>query len=377
MKINSKLYCLALTSIFAACGQKNGLDRKDDKGQTQENSPDDPEDPTAADLAADAETSGEIVTAQVDEAISIATDSAENSPNLSLALAADNTPVDDGDNEASDPSISLTRTRKCVTSETDGTATVTISTAFSGDLNGESGRWTWTHNWKRYITETRIWSKSGERIGCTADERFAAVPVKDMTGVNLKVSLEGSHSSQSTRSNATRGISQNRSLSNSVIGTREFNIDSVDRDASENYLINKTVITKVDRIFKSKRFNGDTKNFAISVATKDDAPLKVTVEREGQKLGWLSRTIKSGTIITSLKNGGSVEASFKDVRYENRQAKLVCDAVSGEISGVLRDAEGNQTSTFTIDFGDDERTITFSDGKSTDYEGGDCELSGE
>jgi hypothetical protein len=387
MKITSKLNLIAFTGILAACGlQNNATDKKDKTGSTgngqNQQDPDsstDGDNVTSAELAVDSDTTADIITAQVDEAISAAADSAESGsgsasgPALTEVVAE----LKDGENEASDPGVKLKRTRTCVASDVDGTAVVTIASKFSGSTSEEIGRWSFSHAWNRDTTETRTWSKEGDKIGCSADARFAAVPLKDMAGVNLKVALEGSRTNDSTRTAKIRGTSATRSMSVTIKGAREFNVDSVSRGSEEEYLINKTVTSSVQRAFKLKRFNGDEKNFSISVATLAGAPLKITVERDSLKLGWVSRTLNSGTISTSLKGGGTVEASFENVRYEKRAAKLVCDAVSGQISGVVRDADGKEISTYKIVFGEGDRTISFSDGKSVDYLGSDCDLSGE
>ncbi len=359
------LVALILSLLVFSCGKAEEDDAEKDKSQATETNAETSLE-SAENLKDDDDTLAEVITAQIDEAISLAADDAQGSEGASLAQ-------EDDSNEG----ITIGIKRGCEASEDGKGAVVTIERNFAGGpITGSILSWDWSFTWKRQTKLVRTWTKSDSTIECL-NTSFAKVPILNMEGVNLAVEFSGTRERKTLRSNETKGIKdQERSFSFTIKegeGSRSFNIDSITQE-SDHYIIAKTVTSDVTRNHTVKRFNGTSQEYSINVKSLENTPLKIEVKRDSD-LNWVSRTIRSGTFQSDLKDGGYVQAVFEDVVYNKRGIFKVCRAESGKVSGTVFDKDGNEVSTFVVNFDSNGKEIIVNENIKIEYNPEGCSLS--
>ncbi len=362
MKLTPKLQIALFVGLISSCGRQAAEDKQQQQNEASKEIPG--QTVSAADLVQDSEVSGDIISSQVDDAISALSDQDEQPESLSLALAA----VLTGERKL------ISRTQTCSEDEAAGTATVQISAEHSGENKLEVGNISRSNSWSREFAKTKVWSKDGGAIACNDNGMTADVPLADMSGVSLKVDFKGMRKHSIVRTNKRNNVEISRIVEFSISGSRDMKVDKAELGDDNLYSVEKTIATKVDRQVSITRRDGSAQQLQFGAETSENAPLKILVERDGTSLELKARTVKSGTIVTKFKDGGSLEASFDNVRYENRDSKLICGAVSGVVTGKITDANGTVSSTFEIDFSKDAAVISHSDGSTTELDNSDCEI---
>jgi hypothetical protein len=344
MKPTALASLAALTLIIAACGSAKD-DDKSTKPGNQANA--------AADY--DEQLTGSETTAQVDDAISGAVEEDDQAQASALALAG------------WDGNVEAKRLREC---KVDGDkAVVEIKQSFEKEREAKGKFRSGSLSYKSLSDRTRTWSKDGTQVACADDGKHAAIDLAKIEGMRLDVSVTIERSRTWHVENLKSGKTFDANMTRSMTGTRHVAWTSA-KTEGDVLTLAKTISLSGERKMDATNKGGQQISMERSVKTKDDAPLMVEVQRNATSKAVIQRTLKSGTIVASGKDGGRIETSFADVVYKKADG---CVASSGKISGALFDAGADVARvTFTVDL--DSQTIVYSDGRTVDYSADGCEL---
>lgn len=344
------IYTITLAAaMFAACGTDQKEREKTTGEQTQITKTQDPIDTNA--LVEDEEATGQTVTAQIDDAISSAAEDQETETGAGLLLAG------------TDAKASHDRYRNCT--EAEGKATVEIRSSLERSFNLEGTNRSGSTIVKALIEKKRIWSKEGAEMKCAANKKHAIVPWAAIAGVSAEIEFTHNRSRVASVTNKKKNITQSTSFSFEAKGTRSIVWENVESSENGPVLVQKTIKSNVARELNINTKKGETKSISGTVKTDDNSPLITIVEREKDTLKVLSRTIKSGKLIATGKDGGRIETSFDGVKYTNLNR---CMATEGKISGAVYEKDATEPKvTFQITFTGDSKTIVFSNGKEAEY----------
>jgi hypothetical protein len=309
-------------------------------------------------LAEDEDLAGDTVSAQVDEAIAAAAEEqSEGAAAAGLALTE------------ADKIKRVERYRNCTAA--DDKAVVEIKRAAERSWSFENALRQGSSEIKHLVEITRTWSRDEGEVGCAESGKHAALVRAEMKGVKLEASFKRQRSQLATITNLKKGVTRSRSAKFHAQGTRSITWADVSV-ADGTITLSKTITQQVTRTLEIVNKKGETKTFEQSVATDAAAPLQVVTVRDEAKGALVSRTIVSGKKIATGKDGGRIETSFDNVKYQPGKG---CYAVSGKISGAIYAKDATEASlTFTIDFTTDTKSIAFSNGKDVEYVADGCEF---
>lgn len=346
--------------LAAACSREENKAATPSPTQSQ-NNPVGTNNATSTELVEDEELAGDSIAAQVDEAIAAVADEDINSTTAAGLTLKD---VDKVKKEV--------RYRECV--EENATAKVTIKKSITRSWSFEKLNRQGSSEYTNLTELMRVWSKDGGEVKCAADQKRADLPVEDMKGVALQATFKRQKSRTSSFTNVKKGVTKARSFKLSNEGTRSITWT----DVTENdgvVTLTKTASQNLTRSLELLNKKGEAKLIEQSVATDPAAPLIIKVEKQQATGELISRTIVSGKKLATDKDGGRIETSFENVRYESGSG---CYAVSGLIrGGVFAKDATEPTVTFTIDFSDEGKSIRFSDDKEIEYIADGCEFDSD
>lgn len=186
-------------------------------------------------------------------------------------------------------------------------------------------------------------------------------------------SRQGTVVTQGTLPNGTE-INMNLSRTDTAQGSRE--ITHSDHELSDTgFAFVRTISSQVTRTMSGTRRDpeGDrfaTEEFSITHANSTDPenPLKVRTVWSLSEQKWTSKTVQSGTIIsTNSEEGNRIVSQLSGVEFENGNCIPISGQVQGEVFALDSDDENAQSS-FVILFGQDtESTVSIS------YDGAESE----
>lgn len=308
-----------------------------------------------ADVLEDTDVAGQAVAAQIDDAIGGAAEDQDAVASMNLADVNAN-----GESK---------RFRTCAD---DGlTAIVDIKNSASRTITFEGAMRSGETSFTAYRQKQRIWSRVEGEINCSENKKFAVVPIADMAGVTLDVTFKHERSRNSTLTNKKNDKTVTRSFKAASSGERHISWTSV-IPGVDAVVISKEVKLSSTRKLDVTDKKGVSKSLEGSLATDDGAPLMVDVKRDATTHDVESRTLKSGTLVATGKDGGRIETSFTNVVYEQGKG---CVAASGSIAGKVFDKDATEPKlTFEVTFDGESKTITFSNGSEYDYAPEGCEL---
>lgn len=345
---------IALTlsaALLAACGAAQN-DREKTTGEQTDNTDKTSKDPIDTNtLVEDEEATGQAVTAQVDDAITSAAEDQETETGAGLNLAS------------AEVTSSHERFRNCT--EEGSKAIVDISSSLERTISLEGPNRSGSSSVKAMMEKKRTWSKEGGEIKCAENKKHADVPWTAIAGVTAEVEFTHSRSRVASVTNKKKNITQSTSFSFSATGTRSIVWENVASSDEATILVQKTITSKVERELIINTKKGESKSISGIVKTDDAMPLITIVEREKETLNVLSRTIKSGKLIATGKDGGRVETTFDGVKYTKANR---CMATAGKITGAVYEKDATEPKiTFEITFSAESKTIVFSNGKEAVY----------
>lgn len=346
---------VAAALATSSCGKDDGDENYATKKPTTASADEASE---TSQLADDEELAGDSVSAQVDEAIAAAAEEqSEGAATAGLTL----TEVD--------KVKKVERYRNC-TAEGDK-AVVEIKRAAERSFSFEGAVRQGSSEIKHLVEITRTWSRDGGAVDCAESGKHAALVRAEMKGVTLEAAFKRQRSLSASFTNLKKGVTKSRSAKFNAQGTRQISWTDV-TVADGTITLSKTVTQQATRTLEIVNKQGETKSFEQTVATDAAAPLQVVTVRDEATDALVSRTIVSGKKVATGKDGGRVETSFDNVKYEPGKG---CYAVSGKISGAIYAKDAAEASlTFTIDFTGDTKSIAFSNGKEVEYVADGCEF---
>ncbi len=345
MKHYRTFLLVALTASLSGCGAD-----KEDRAETPGNENTD----TTESVVSDEETSSQVITAQVDEGISAAGEDQESESAAALMLTAA-----DGKNVH-------TRFREC--NELEGKAVVNIKRSIERSFTIDRPAIAAETSFKLLDERTRTWALANGEAKCSENKKFAVVPWASLEGMTTAVVFSNEKSRESTLTNKKKNTTLTASHSIKSDGERTITWSNIASETS--VLVQKSIVSKVSRELTIKKKDGKEKVMTSDVVISAENPLITIVEREKTSLDVVSRTIKSGKVIATGKDGGRVETTFDAVKYTNENK---CMASSGKITGAIYAKDATEPSlTYEITFSGDTKSIVYSDGKEVEYSADGC-----
>lgn len=330
---------------------------------------------------------GESINSQVEEAVASAVEELDlDSSSSALALTDYGFNLDKENSEKSkgkgiagnsankenETKNDMVRFRECV--EDGNKAVVTMKHSFSHERNFERQKLKGITKSSFLQERTRSWSKEGAAVKCSPNKKSAAIAWTDLKGYDLAVSFKGEKSHEQTLTQLKKNVTMTHSQSRSNTGTRGIKWIDVVKDET-NITLTKQVTNSSERKMSATNKKGETKSWESSVATVEGAPLMITVVRDAKTNELKTRTIKSGSIAGTAKDGTKIETKFENVVYE-RESR--CNAVSGKLTGSISAKDATTPSvTFTVTFSGEEPSVEFSDGKTYELNIDGCEFEEE
>lgn len=257
-----------------------------------------------------------------------------------------------------------TVTRKC--EEKGDKAVVTIESDIAKDVSVENKVRTFKRSVSGKGEQTRTWSKDGAAVRCHASAKVAAIDWKKIDGLSLAMTFSRSRTSTDTVTNLKKNTSSTRSMSFDATGVRAIAwTQAVAADDTATAVTRKKTITSsVVRTFSVTKKDGAKVDLKLTTDVVAATPLKITVVRTLSSLELQSKTIDSGTISATDKDGGKVESLFTALKVDYSEGN--CTPVSGSITNKYYASGSTVASkTLTISFADGVGAVTDENGAET------------
>lgn len=283
------------------------------------------------------------------------------------------------------PAADVSFSRTCEADSTTGGATVNVTASGSASSTFSTTRINLTRAVNISGTEARKWSKAsaGSAIQCKSSTSHIKLDWSDAANIDgLKLDVTTARSKIRTQEGTIKrkGVTTNikTSESASVSGTRSITYSNA-ASTSSQVSFTKSIVSNVTRKFDVTRADDSVASLESAVTTKSDAPLVVDVVRVKSTGAWSSKTVKSGTLVATQKDGTRVESTFSNVEY-SASATNKCIPISGSILGSIYAKDATTASTtFTVTFTADGATKTVGTDDPTDItlDGKSCDLASE
>lgn len=354
--MNRKLFAPVLLACLTACGKGN-----DQKVQTATTSASG--NSAESILLTDEQATSQSVAAEIDTGLSLALEENESSTSSSLALS-------DLSLANSERTSEMSRYRAC---EKDAAkAVVTMRRSVLRDRSFENRVRSFSNKFEAYSERERTWSRADGGVDCAADGKRADLSFQTLKGVTLDATFKDQRSRSTTLENKRTGKSTTVAFKFENTGTRHVEWQDV-TEGDGIYTVTKEASHSGARTIELTKKDGTKKTFTATVKSVADAPFVILVERDKTTLAAKTRTIKSGTLATTHKDGTRVETIFTNVKYDLASDDK-CLAVSGVISGSVFKKDATVASaTFKITFGESTKLV-FGDGTELEYVPQGCEL---
>ena len=342
-----KKFILAIitTASLVSCGAD-----KDERAET----PGSDNDGTVDSVVTDDETSSQVITAQIDDAITAAGEDQESEAAAGLMLAD------------TDSKKVHTRFRAC--SVVDGKAVVQIKRSIDRSFTTEGPVRSAATSFKLLDERTRTWAMAEGTVACSDNKKHAIVPWANIQGMTTGVVFSSSKSRESSMTNKKKGTTASSSHSVKAEGERTISWSNNASDTS--VIVQKSIVSNVSRELTIVKKDGQEKVLSSTVVIGAENPLIIAVERDKTSLEVISRTITGGKIVATGKDGGRIETMFDGVKYTKENK---CMATAGKISGAVYAKDAVEASlTFEITFDGESKTIVYSNGKEAEYSPDGC-----
>ncbi len=346
--LTSKTFAPVLAAlIVSSCGVK-----EDDKDANSESSN------VGSLLASDSEAATQSISSQVDAGASAV---AESNDSSSAALAL----------TGSDAKAEMTRYRVC--EEKDKNAVVTIKRSSERSRSKENKNVKVEMSHTSFSEKVRTFSLEGGEVNCAENGKRADIDEGGVNGLKLDVTINEQRAKSMSMTNIKKGTTKSHSFKSSHEGTRS--VKFLDKSVANGVItITKETSQSMNRTLELTKKDGSVLSIASTVKTADDAPLKVIVKRQEADKALVSRTVESGTLTATNKDGSKVETKFINVMYLASSTEK-CVPVSGSIEGAIYEKDATAASkTYTITFSEEGSLIKYSDGTELDYDPSGCEL---
>jgi hypothetical protein len=339
------ILAIMTTATLAGCGA--------DKEERNETPGGDNQD-TVKTVVADEETSSQVITAQVDDAISAAGEDQESESAAGLMLAN------------ADTKKIHKRFRVC--NVVDGKAVVELKRSIDRSFTNEGPVRSATTSFTLLDERTRTWAMTDGSVACSDNKKHAVIPWANIQGMTTGVVFNSAKSRESTLTNKKNGTEVSTSHSVKAEGERTISWSNVASESS--VIVQKSIVSNVTRELTVVKKDGTSKTLSSNVVISSESPLIIAVERDKTSLEVVSRTINSGKIIATGKDGGRIETKFDSVKYTKENK---CMASAGKISGAIYAKDATEaTLTFDITFDGESKTIVYSNGKEAEYSPDGC-----
>lgn len=319
----------------------------------------------------DSETAGQTGFSAVDDVTDAITDDA------SASVTASELAMLQPDPRAASTDTDITVSRSCsAATDSSGSVTVTRTMSGSGTKTVTRPKFTMSMAMTASGTETRKWTPpTGQTLSCNASSstvKFNWLSDAVVNGLKLDITVDKARDYTKTRTVTATNKSVSTVDKVTVKGTRSVTWATATASSTSNTARKKTITNSVTRSRTFTNTAGTTTTIDTTVATKTDAPLVVTVERKTSDGTLVTKTITSGTVVSTLSDGAKVETAFADLVYDfSSTNENVCLPTSGKVTGSVYAKDATTASkTFVITFGastDSGVSISYDSGTAEDY----------
>ncbi|MCX6119027.1 MAG: hypothetical protein NT027_15940 [Proteobacteria bacterium] len=321
-------YLMGLISsvlIVSGCGRKASED------STSTN-------PSTSALSTDTSLAGNIANSHYSEALAAAIDQESISTTLTSGESLDLTK----DEQSTDTS---TVTKACAADGSNAVVTLTSTVNREESKTQRGGKISIKKVHTGSSTQKRTWSRTNGTAVTCLNTTTANANLKLPEGLKLAVEFNRSRTTAITATTTKTTADWGKTYA--AIGTREvtWSSNTSTSDTATYYYRNKSVKSSAKRTLSVKDKNGASTTLSLQIDTKSDAPLSIQVERKVSDNTVVSRTIQSGTMITT-NTDGSIEAAFKDLKVSVTSG--VCSVASGSATFTFKDVGGTTLKTYTL-----------------------------
>ncbi len=321
------LTALAIIPVMTACGKS---DARSDAAVS-----------TSA-LAQDANLSAGIVNANYSDTLAATASQGTNATFLALDGGRDR----DEDDDKSEV------TRACVVDGAKAVVSISGSISRSQTMTSPNGRRTMERSMTGESKMTRTWiNTAGAAVACNSPGTAAQI---DWTSPdNLKLEVEFERQRERAMKITTPDVQKVFTESFKSSGKRlvTFAATSTASDTSSSYFRTHTASWEAEREMSISNEAGVKKEIKLSIATKEDAPVVVMVERLVADNSVASKTFVSGSVVATKKSGdGTAEGTIETV-YDNLKVAVSdneCQLQGGSASIVFKDATGTALKTYEL-----------------------------
>ena len=311
--------------------------------------------------------SGEVVSANLDDALETMVDSNNGSSAITLQLAG------------GQPALAFNGTRSCESAE-DQTA-VTIERDMSGSGSFETLRRSVNFEVSKTGTINRVWKNSTKQVDCSEDNKYAQPDLEnEFANTSLDITFERSKTRTSSVTHKQSDKTKNRSRSYTASGSRKINFTNWVDNGDETITVERYVESSVER----SHTIGE-ENFSIKLETVPEKPMLIESTKTKSSKQLVSKTIHSGSLKATTNDDTYTISEFNELKlsFENDE----CSFTSGSVTTAFyqkedadadadADADGDGmelVKTLTLEIADGDYTLTDGDGNEiTDFELPEC-----
>ena len=320
------LTALAIIPLMTACGQSEA--RSDAAVSTST-------------IANDPSLSAGLVNANYSEALAAAT--SQGTTTASLALTLDRGHEDDDKSEV---------TRTCAVDGAKAVVSITGTVSRTQTMTSAAEKRSLERSVSGESKMTRTWSNTtGAAVACNSAGTAAQIDWTHPDNLKLEASFERQRERSMKITTAKLQKVFTESFKSS--GTRNilFGASSTASDTSTSYFRTHTATWQSEREMMVSNEAGIKKDIKLSIATKEDAPVVVMVERLVADNSVASKTFVSGSVVATKKSADGTAEGTIETSYDNLKVAVSdheCQLQGGSASIVFKDATGNALKTYEL-----------------------------
>lgn len=222
--------------------------------------------------------------------------------------------------------------RTCV--ENDTGVVVTRSSDTSGKGSVIFGTASFNTEFKYTGSLTHTWVKGkGSKMTCTSASGIAKIDFStadNIDGAKLTADVDRKASLTATGSNSKTNQTHSFNSDITVKGKRTVAWGRPSLEATTNVVTAEMTLTSnVTRTISGKNLRGEVINLNVNSEIKEQTPMVVATSRSALTGTWTTKTVKSGTLVSTNNSDGSrIESKFENVIY----IKGSCLPSSGKIT---------------------------------------------
>lgn len=211
-------------------------------------------------------------------------------------------------------------------------------------------------------TQSHKWTAPAQgSISCSSESGRAVIPWSDEATVNgLQRTTTVSRTRSRERTITTQSVSSVTKIDSIVSGQRSTTWGALSTENAQDTRA-KTIVIDVNRQ-RSETQDGTIRTQTVRMITKENAPLRVSVTRSTIDQSLVSKTIHSGTLISTNSDATFVEIAFDQLKFDLTSDEP-CLPVSGTVQGAtFGEGDTEAISSFTLTFGaDTDSSISYVD----------------